>query len=705
MSVIAPSPNPPRARVALTLSLLLIALVPWVLFAGSIASGSRSVLFFDENVEQTIAWWQKFARAWCAGYLPLWDADTQGGHTFAGEIQTGVFYPLHWLWAMLFATPSGIARAAIEYFVVLHFSIAGVGMGLLLRRWRLGLVAVAVGALCYALLGPVALRAVTQPNIFYGLAWLPWVMWVATRYVDEGRGRDVALTGALIGLQIVSGHIQPAFHTALLVATLWIARFWSKEPGWLSLAKQLARAAVWALPMLILIAGAQLLLSLEYAHDAYRWVGLDHPLSPGRRISYTIFGRTNVMDPDAWATLIDPWRHDAPDNNRLYFGFLPLLLAIWWFTAPRARASVEAWRVHGAWLIGIGVFSIVAMVGHYTFVSSLLRVLPMVSQVRQLARYSILFHFVACALVAFAVQALRQGARLPRGPIVLWVLIGIELAWLAHVEQPLMGHIAAWQAAIAAAGWLAMSNARARVKWVAPVVIACVLLHAHAFRVLVALKVTPPHRADAQLDAGAITQYLQPAYGRYRVLVMDDTGLANNYGMTARVQTRRSYGATMWKPFYDLLDADWSEGSRANDLLNIRWVVSRASLDLPVVMRDERLGLTLYERARWLPRVFMSDQLDWPGERIEQALQLRVEHYEDHEQVFSIVAPADGTAVVSEAAYPGWCARVNDVATPITPFALPGRAPWARAVPVRAGRNVIAFSYRPFAARLGACAD
>lgn len=681
------------------------AVLPLLVMGLPVAAGDATFVFFRESIDQTWGWMQKLAQAWHAGYLPLWDASTQAGHSFAGEIQPGVFYPLHWLWLALFARDGAIPLGAVEALVVLHFGIASLGMYGLLRHWKLSPAAALGGALCFALLGPVAARAVAQANIFHSIAWLPWTLWAAARFLDGGHRRDALATGALLGLQVVAGHVQPALHAAILVAAMALAGGRARHGRWQPALRDAIRLGVFALPALLLVAGPQLLLTIEYAQHAYRWVGGDAPVGPGGRMRYSDFAFNAIVGPREFLNLLDPWRFDVTDANRLWIGALPLLLAAW-FVADRARRhSVAAWRDHQPWLLAIAVLAVLLMLGHYSFAAALIRPLPGGTVIRQLARHVLLLHVVLAIAFACALQALSNGARLPRPPAWVWGLGGLQLIWLLFADEALLSRQAAWHLAVALVALAVVAVWPARR---ALAIGAC--LAALAFHAVAGNRSAVPIRLDGRPHPVAIDAAPSPLFdrvgadiGRYRVLVDDDTDLPRNVSLAHPFQSRGGYAASMHVATFGFLDQDWSAEGRVTDLLGVRWRISRRDLPLRVVARDDTRGLVLYERARWMPRVFLRHQLDDEGPAIEAALELEVVAYDDHVQRFRFDAPRADDAIVAELDYPGWCAWVNGRPAAIRPAALPGLRPWHRAVAVPAGEVLLEFRYRPFRSRLLGC--
>lgn len=673
--------------------------------AHGLRKGSRSFFIWPDAREQTYAWFQKLARCWHAGYLPLWDANTFAGHSFAGEFQAGVFYPLNWLWLSLFADADGISRRALEGLVVLHFSIAAMGTAVLLRHWRLGRTASAAGAIVFALLGPVALRSAAQPNIFFGLCLLPWALYLASRHLRSGSigAAAGAGAGAIVALQILAGHVQPAFHTALAIAAMLFARHWRTHVSAGGACVATLRSGAIMAIALLLVSAPQWILSMQYLRDAYRWVGGDTPIAPDHHIPYKIFAFKFILDRDDLFSLIDPWRFQVSDANTLFVGSVTLWLITWFVIEQRRRNAVPAWREHGGWLAALAGFGFVVMLGHATFLPVLLRRLPLAGDVRELGRYAILLQLGAAVLAACAIEALwlaknRSRWRAPSAWLALTTVLLLLIYWYfdkSVLSPAALGALAC--ALLAAFAWHLFGSGKIAVT----VSLLALLITARLFQPLHA-----PNARHVQDVAEAFGDHpllarVEAEWGRERVLIDDSAGLPQNYADAHRLQSIGGHGATMYRPYFDFLNRDWSIDSEADDLLNARYVITRSKLGLPL-LGEEQSGLRLYERPSAYPRVFLASQYGAPAEQRRADFDLL--QYDDHMQRFRITAQHAESAVVSEIAYPGWCATVNGKPVTIERAILGGVLTPLRQIPLEQGINDIEFRYRPYYALLFGCA-
>lgn len=691
---------PARAAVAGPPLLLAVSVLLFVLWP--ICSGQASFFLFPDAQEQTYAWWQKLASGWQNGYLTLWDANTTGGHSLAGEMQASVYYPLTWLWLVVFSGPQGMPVAALELLVALHFSVAALAMWALLRHWGMGQLAAVLGALCYALFGPVAERAAAQPNIFYGLCWLPLAVLFASRHVRTGQSRYSVLAGAVIALQVLSGHAQPAFHTALICGLLCFQHHYRQQQRWKDRWLGTFRSGAPMLLAVFVFASPQWLLSLQYLSDAYRWVGSEQPIGPGRAVPYAIFSREHIVAPSQFLALIDPWRVSVDDANTPHLSAFGLALALWTTLAWRRWSRPEKAMLHSPWMLAMALFAVLAMIGHYTPLPYLLRKLPLFGQVRELGRYAILLHFVACAFAAIALERLCVGERPAwrgRG-IASAVGAGVVLGLAAAFDALSLPALLSSGLALVAVCMMATASVP---RWLsATTALAAVLVPAWLYRPMLI-----PNRGD---DVAIETKFarlplldaVERQYGLARIIVDADAGLPKNYADAHRLQSRLGYSATMYRPYYDFLSLDWSEAGEVNDLLNMRYVLTRSSRNLPLVRADAS-GLKLYLRPNAYPRVF-AERL-FRAQVAQRALPpgFRLLRYDDHGMHFEVSLPQSQRLVVSEIAYPGWCADIDGEAVAIEPAELAELRTPLRAIRVPAGTHRLSFEYRPFAQMLGLC--
>lgn len=361
--------------------------------------------------------------AYQAREIPLWTPYIGTGAPFLANVQSGFFYPPHWLYAFL------PFYAAFDLLIVLHFVLGGVFAFLLCRRLGLGSTAAYVGAATWMLGGYFA-SLLNLLNALQAGTWTPGIAWAALRAVQApGRGPTAVLV--LVGFcAALAGEPQTVLLTigcTTLIVGLWCIR---ERP---------ARGSLWRGARAYGVAGffilglvmAQALPTLEFLRDSGRGGGLSleqaaaFDLKPERLIYLLV--PTDFRDPDyafGLRSIIgrgDPWLFS------IYLGALfPLFFAL----AFRGRRRLETvtWTVAAcsALLIGLG--------DHTPIFPWLFERIPGLGAFRFPEKYFLVIAFAAMLIAAFGMEeALTRRRR--RGDLALSLCyVAIPLGLLAFVH-------------------------------------------------------------------------------------------------------------------------------------------------------------------------------------------------------------------------------------------------------------------------------
>ncbi|MBV8532230.1 MAG: hypothetical protein JO207_00325 [Verrucomicrobia bacterium] len=145
------------------------------------------------------------------GHLPLWNSFTYGGQPFLGGFESAVLYPPNLLFLCL-----PLPRA-LNFLMLLHLVILGWGT----ERWAScrGLNPSAAGLAGFFVM---PLSGAVFPHIYAGhlpavctMAWAPWIFLGLETWIWQGNRRGLFLASAAICLQILAGHVQYLFYTAV----------------------------------------------------------------------------------------------------------------------------------------------------------------------------------------------------------------------------------------------------------------------------------------------------------------------------------------------------------------------------------------------------------------------------------------------------------------------------------------------------------
>lgn len=158
--------------------------------------------------------WQTAVRAAVrSGALPLWNHDVFCGLPLLANLQSGVFYPVNWLyWFLPF-------DAALTAGMVLHLAVAGILARSFLRRTGLADPEAFLGGALFAF-GTWPLAHLEAPMKLGAAVWLPLMwsgVWEAMR---DGSRRGLGMLGLGVALSLLAGYPQITALALLSVALL-----------------------------------------------------------------------------------------------------------------------------------------------------------------------------------------------------------------------------------------------------------------------------------------------------------------------------------------------------------------------------------------------------------------------------------------------------------------------------------------------------
>ncbi len=296
---------------AVVATLILALLLPWDLF---LAAGNTDVAL------EFASWRAYLADSLRGGHLPLWNPWTYGGQPFLGGFESAVLYPPNWLFLVLPLGPG------INFSIVLHLILLGWGV----ERWAcqrgLDPRAAVVAGIVAPLTGPVF------PHVYAGhlsnlctMAWAPWLFLGLEMWVRTGDRRGLFLASAAVCLQILAGHIQYFFYTAIAAGLQGVVVSIA-EPG-------LRRRALPAVAGCYLagaaLGAAQFWPGLAATTEGVRQQKLD--LSFAAMFSFPPENFLTVLAPEFFGSLGQPvyWGRCYLWEMSLFFGVVgPLLIAL-----------------------------------------------------------------------------------------------------------------------------------------------------------------------------------------------------------------------------------------------------------------------------------------------------------------------------------------------------------------------------------------
>jgi hypothetical protein len=733
---------------------LLLFFFGFAVFWKIFLSHEYTIMAYSDSSRQSYPWFQYFGYCLHQGVFPFWDYTTDGGRTFIGEIQTGVFYPFNLLMTILPLNHHGfISVSLIEGFVALHVFFASLGMYLLCRQFKLSPFASFVAGTAYAFSGSLANRSFGQINIFYSAVWIPWVFHYALKALSGTEWKRPLLycnlAGLFLALTMLGGHHQPFYYASLALVISGFCWVWFKGIDFLPekpFFRSSTHTVLLVLALIFLFAfgyGAiQILPSLEYSRLALRWYG--EGFTPASQIiPYSQAGESFIFNPGGMFLFIFPYLGAV--ENSPYMGLVPFFFAIFSFAWARKNPSVR-------WCLTLtGVFFIVALGGFTPIHGLAYFLLPGMNKAREAVRAMMIVHFSMALLAAFGFdfcfKAMPSRWR-PYRQKFFWTLLCVALFFTSvtyacyfyrsrvlYQDTNYDGFFGPCFIMLTAAGVLAARHFHLTSSKTLRVIIGLLILIDFYYYLEPGFQLKAKFNRAGNVSPlkyyarDKILDYFQKQTGPFRIDFRNDL-YPPNIGEVYRLETINGYGATSYQPFYELLSSDYSAGGKVHDLLNVRYVVTNADLPLPKVIEEG--NTKVYQNPDPLPRAWLvhslrenpenrpigplvSDSTFNPADCAILPSSAIVPSSWNHEGAFyrspGATVPTDqanyqrvnaqhvtiqvkstspAMLVLSENWYPGWKGLVNGKEVPL--FRINGSM---RGVFVNTGDSLVEFKYRP----------
>lgn len=365
--------------------------------------------------------------------------------------------------------------------VVLHLVWASLGMALLIRQLRLGLLAQVIAGLAFGLSGYLVSRAGFL-SINAAVAWMPWIILGVTKLVEaynsqsidnphtsvsEGNRRYKLISAYLlltvsIAMQLLAGHAQTAWYS-LILTSVWALYFTvtssrntrrsvssgtnestdnsqdqvaddvlessgdqvNKNPAY-PVVKMLLLVGA-AIILAIGLAAVQLLPTIEYLLHSQRLAAVDYDFAMS--YSFWPWRFLSFIAPDLFGNPVigDYWGFANYWEDAIYIGLIPFVLAI---AALLTRGkSVQDRTVINSrfvWFLFVLILiSFVIALGRNTPIFPwLYRYVPTFDMFQAPTRISILAVFSLAILSAIGADSWHR----PQGKRLYWLRLGVMAA-------------------------------------------------------------------------------------------------------------------------------------------------------------------------------------------------------------------------------------------------------------------------------------
>ena len=701
-----------------------IVVGPLLLFGYDLIRGRA--LFWGTPLLQFTPWRTIAKELLFSGHLPLWNPWLGMGAPLLANYQSALLYPPNWLLLVV-----DVAWGQ-TFLVMVHLMWACAGMALLARRLGMDRFPQAVAGLAFGLSGYLVARAGFL-SINAAAAWLPWILLAAEGLVGRPRLRSVAVLGAALALQWLTGHAQTAWYT-LLLAGVWVIYRSRSASSWKAALLGLAAAAGLAFA----VAGAQLLPTIEYTLVSDRSAELD----PEFALTYSFWPWriSGLLAPDLYGNPAtgDFWGYGNYWEDAIYIGVLPFLLAVGAILTKRVG--------HLKWfLLGIGVVSFALALGQNTpMYIFLFENVPTFSAFQAPARWNLWLVFALALLAGLGAQYWSVA----RGRWLYWLRLGTTGAGVLLVVAGVLGQLPTpieptFPRALSLTGvWLLASGLMALTRrepavsaWTG---IALAVIVADLF--LAGRGLNPTLPAGINSSPSALSERVSnegrlymPAETEQEIKfevafrfdsfqpeldwwVVRNTGLPNT---TALAELR---SANNFDPIVPARFAAWMAGMATVDESQFERLVKFMDVGWTATGVDP-----LYEPVAGPIRAWVVPQMDWVADPVTAVSRAMSSGFDPAELVLLegpdpegqiivggkgvvvevrddgpnriemiVDAPQGGWLVLADTWYPGWEAAVDGVPTESYPANGAFRAVW-----VTSGRHAVTYQYRPISVPVG----
>lgn len=327
-----------------------------------------------------------------SGNIPFWNPYYYCGQPFLANPVTAVFYPST---LIFLALPFSWA---FNIDVLFHILIAGTGMYLFAFHLTQSKQAGITAAIIYCLNGYFVTRiSAGHVNLYHSASLIPWIFLFIEKYYHREQIVFVLIAGGILGLQILCGDAQTGYYTGLTITVYFFTKYFL-TPESFRLKTVLKSSLIYLIIPLaaICISAIQMIPSLEFLSQCQR---------SGSSFNYATY---QSFPPENFFTffICDP-KGSLLNNNGEFAGYTGVLSIV--------IAMIGAlFSKHRSYKICFGIIffiSITIILGHYTpLYKFYYKYLPLISSFRIPSRCLIIVLFCVAIFTAFGVQHISESS-------------------------------------------------------------------------------------------------------------------------------------------------------------------------------------------------------------------------------------------------------------------------------------------------------
>lgn len=396
------------------------------------------VVFFRDILLQKAFMWEDFinqfypfrnfaAVSLANGELPLWNPYTFSGMPFQADIQSAVFYIPN-LIQMLFVNGDRLHFFWVEFFMILHYILAGVGMYFLMKHFKVEKLPALFSAMVYMLSGFMITHGIHQIIINH-VAWLPLVLLLFIKAIEQKSLFYTIFGGLTLGHSVLAGFPQLSLYIFLLLLFYFVFLFIVKiKETNFNQAFSITPVAVGFVIIAVLLTAIQILPTMELAPLSNRaeisyeksLEGTFHPQQIITLLIPKFFGEQSAQVSNYWGQ----GNYWAYWETNFYIGIAGLLFTIFAFSILHKNKTVLFFSI-------VFLFSILYALGDYFILHNFFfHYIPGFHLFRNPGRMSLLFTFSAAILSGFGLNEIIKSSnkKLLTKISVITILAGV-LVW------------------------------------------------------------------------------------------------------------------------------------------------------------------------------------------------------------------------------------------------------------------------------------
>jgi len=686
--------NAPGAGLKKNLAVALFLLILTAFFYWKvILSHQFSLLLGYEGANQAYAWFNFWVSTIRGGSWPVWDPFTFSGHAFAGEMQTGAFYPPYLMFLTVPFHKGVFSPQLFHVFFALTHAFCAWLMYLLARELGVSVFGGLVAGICFSL-GGVLGRLNAWAHLLQSGIWLPLIALLLLRAMKSMTMRSAVAWSALSGLALAMSVLAGGLHFVIMQAIVAVALvvFFTSSTRNGTHDSTVGTSWVGSAAIVVVCGGfalaggaVQIFVSSEYSHQAYRFLA-GTALPATEKIPYNYLG--DVVYPYGFLGLVLPGFTGVAGSGEYlspYIGVFPVLLA-----------AIGIWRQWATmwirFLAGLVLAAFLYSMGSFFPLHGLLyAVTPLLWMAREANRFLYVADFALAILAAFGADAIFRSwpsAQLESANRVLrWIAI-VCLAGLVYPitlgRDPGPWLSLSYVLVLLSCGLFVYITRGNHGRWARILTIAFVCFDLSAFDWSAVNKIEAGAKGQDEMarllssrDAAA---FLRTRPGPFRVQVAANP--APNIGDVFGVQETWGAGVTVQMDYIRIKDHP--------DLLNARYVLRPATAtEAGAIYQDA--AWKVYENVNAYPRAWLVHRFAVEPDNTKVLARLGQSGLDFHQVALLNAAPtpgliADGDTqgeqvrfhqlrpdrieldasasgpallVLSELFYPGWRAKID----------------------------------------------